>query len=112
MKLLSMYSIIWIFLLSFYQENVNGLTGFYRKTESNLVKHLLRNYSKDTKPSYSVEVKFALNLNQIVTLIEREQILVINVYLDHEWFDQRLKWNPSEFDNISLIRINSERIWA
>ena len=81
-------------------------------SELELYKHLFKNYNKETKPSRSVEIKFALNLNQIVTLIEREQILVINVYLDHEWIDERLKWNPTEFGNITLLRIKSEKLWA
>lgn len=82
------------------------------KSKPDLFKKLFKNYNKETKPSRSVEIKFALNLNQIVTLIEREQILVINVYLDHEWIDERLKWNPTEFGNITLLRIKSEKLWA
>ena len=94
-------------VLVFVQQNVNG-----KKDELDLCKHLLKNYDKEMKPSSSVEIRFALNLNQIVTLIEREQILVVNVFLDHEWIDKRLKWNPSEFNNITLLRINSEKLWA
>ena len=112
MKKDSINSMIWLLVICLNQKIVNGFYGVNKKNEANLVELLLRNYSKDTKPSYSVEVKFALNLNQIVTLVEREQILVLNVYLDHEWIDERLKWNPNEFNNISLLRINSEKLWA
>lgn len=81
-------------------------------SEKYLIDRLLKNYDKRLKPSDSVEIKFALNLNQIITLIEQEQIIVINVFLDHEWFDQRLRWNPVEYKNITLLRINSELLWS
>ena len=80
--------------------------------EKRLMDKLLKNYDKKLKPADSVEIKFSLNLNQIITLIEQEQIIVLNVFLDHEWVDQRLQWDPKEFANISLTRISCEAIWT
>ncbi len=80
--------------------------------EKRLLKTLFNTYDKKLKPADSVEIKFALNLNQIITLIEQEQIIVLNVFLDHEWIDERLSWDPNEYANISLMRINSENIWS
>ena len=80
--------------------------------EKSLFKTLLTDYDKKIRPSDSVEVKFALNLNQIITLIEQDQIIVLNVFLDHEWKDERLCWNPADFNNISLLRISSDLLWA
>ena len=80
--------------------------------EKSLFKILLTDYDKKIRPSDSVEVKFALNLNQIITLIEQDQIIVLNVFLDHEWKDERLCWNPADFNNISLLRISSDLLWA
>lgn len=82
------------------------------KTEKGLINKILRNYDKFSRPADTVEIKFSLYLNQIVTLIEQDQIFVINVFLDHEWLDERLKWNPAEYCNISLLRINSELLWT
>ena len=56
-------------------------------------------------------IKFALNLNQIVTFMEKEQVLVLNVFLDHEWKDERLKWDPEKYENITLLRIDSSLLW-
>ena len=57
-------------------------------SERDLLDKLFKNYDKKLKPSNSVEIKFSLNLNQIISLIEQEQIIVLNVYIDHEWIDE------------------------
>ena len=80
--------------------------------EQALINKLFKNYNKKLKPTGTVEVKFALNLNQIVNLIEKEQIIILNVFLDHEWIDNRLRWNPDEHNNITLLRINCEQVWT
>ena len=80
--------------------------------EKLLIDKLLKEYEKNLRPADTVQIKFSLYLNQIITLIEREQILVINVFLDHEWKDKRLEWKPENHRNISLLRINSEYLWT
>ncbi len=80
--------------------------------EQELLNKLFKNYNKKLKPSGTVEVKFAVNLNQIVNLIEKDQIIVLNVFLDHEWTDNRLKWNPDEHNNISILRVSSDLVWT
>ena len=64
----------------------------YVDREQALIENLLKNYNKKLRPSGTVEVKFALNLNQIIKLIEKEQIFMLNVFVDHEWVDNRLSW--------------------
>jgi nicotinic acetylcholine receptor, invertebrate len=80
--------------------------------EQALINKLFHSYNKKLKPAGTVEIKFALNLNQIVNLIEKEQIIILNVFLDHEWIDNRLKWNPAEHNNITLLRISCEQVWT
>lgn len=82
------------------------------KSEKQLIDKLLQKYDKNMRPSDTVEIKFSLYLNQIVTLIEQEQIFVINVFLDHEWLDERLKWDPTQHFNVSLLRISSDLLWT
>jgi len=53
------------------------------------VKNKFENYKKSVRPSDTVEIKFSLYLNQIITLIEQEQLIVLSVYLDHEWVDRK-----------------------
>ena len=80
--------------------------------EKELIKKIFKDYDKKLRPSDKVEIKFSLYLNQIISLIEQEQILVINAFLDHEWTDPRLSWNQTEFNNITLLRINSDLVWT
>ncbi|XP_056428932.1 neuronal acetylcholine receptor subunit beta-4 isoform X2 [Hyla sarda] len=42
---------------------------------------------------------------------EREQIMTTNVWLNQEWVDYRLTWNPAEYDGIRKLRIPSKQIW-
>ena len=68
--------------------NLNDL----KSAEQKLIEKLLKNYNKKFRPPGTIEVKFAVNLNQIVNLLEKDQIIVLNAFVDHEWTDQRLIW--------------------
>ncbi len=61
--------------------------------EEKLIDTLLKGYNKKLRPSGTVQIKFALNLNQIIKLVEKDQIFMLNVFIDHEWIDNRLKWS-------------------
>lgn len=104
-----------LFLLVFLSFNL--ITCEYNITtivesEKRLINKLFKEYNKQLRPSDTVEIKFSLYLNQIITLIEQEQIIVLNVFLDHEWIDRRLTWDPSDYSNITLLRISSEQLWT
>ena len=45
--------------------------------EQDLIKNLLSTYSKHQKPAGEVGVKFALNLNQIVSVKAKDQIFML-----------------------------------
>lgn len=60
--------------------------------EQQLIDNLLKDYNKKLRPSGTVQIKFALNLNQIIKLVEKDQIFMLNVFIDHEWIDNRLTW--------------------
>ncbi|XP_035209216.1 neuronal acetylcholine receptor subunit alpha-10-like [Stegodyphus dumicola] len=42
---------------------------------------------------------------------EKNQVLTTNVWLDQEWMDDYLSWNPEEYGNLTKIRIPCEKIW-
>ena len=111
---------IFIFILCFlfvsYDKNCKALKAFNQtkivESEERLTQMLFKKYNRNLRPADTVEIKFSLYLNQIITLIEQEQIIVLNVFLDHEWIDNRLMWDPEEFSNISLLRISSSLLWT
>jgi hypothetical protein len=106
--------------------NVNGefsycINGYNKTSDSEkcetqeqiLIEKLLRNYNyKARPPAKPIEIKFALNLNQIINLLEKDQIIVINAFIDHEWIDNRLKWDPAHHGNLTLVRISGQLLWT
>ncbi|KAM6958518.1 neuronal acetylcholine receptor subunit alpha-2-like isoform 1-T2 [Tautogolabrus adspersus] len=39
-------------------------------------------------------------------------MMTTNVWLKQEWTDYKLQWAPSDFDNVTSIRVPSELIWV
>lgn len=60
--------------------------------ENQLMRQLFINYDKKRKPSGQVDIKFGLNLNNILRVRAKDQIFELNTFLDHEWIDPRLAW--------------------
>ena len=60
--------------------------------EQKLIDKLLPSYNNKLRPSGTVQVKFAFNINQIIDIVEKDQIMVINAFVDHKWIDDRLAW--------------------
>ncbi|MGH0175803.1 UNVERIFIED_CONTAM: hypothetical protein FKN15_071500 [Acipenser sinensis] len=70
--------------------------------EERLLNHLFkeRAYNKEQRPVQSqdevVDVYLALTLSNLISL---------------GWYDHRLSWNASEFDDISILRLPSRLVW-
>ena len=86
-----------------------GQPGYY------LYQHLKEKYNTDILPvndtRSSVKVRLLLKLTQIVGVDERNQVMTTNVWLRHEWNDNNLKWNPTDYGNIISINIPASDIW-
>uniref|UniRef100_A0A8C4SFM7 Acetylcholine receptor subunit beta n=1 Tax=Erpetoichthys calabaricus TaxID=27687 RepID=A0A8C4SFM7_ERPCA len=68
--------------------------------EQRLMEHLLRNYNLKVRPAETVnsrvQIRVGMTLSQLVSLA---------------WTDYRLSWEPSEYDNIQVLRIPSTKVW-
>ncbi|XP_021375383.1 acetylcholine receptor subunit alpha-like [Mizuhopecten yessoensis] len=42
---------------------------------------------------------------------EVNQVLTTNVWLEQEWTDERLKWDPRDYNGLVVLRIPCEKIW-
>ncbi|XP_063782669.1 neuronal acetylcholine receptor subunit beta-4 [Pseudophryne corroboree] len=86
-------------------------------SEERLMDTLLKKdrYNKLIRPAYNntqlVSIHLQLSLAQLISVNEREQIMTTNVWLNQEWVDYRLTWNPAEYDGIKKLRIPSKQIW-
>ncbi|CAF1132692.1 unnamed protein product [Rotaria sordida] len=81
--------------------------------ETRLIRTLLNEskYLKKVRPSKEVIVDIRFIFNQIISMVEKEQIIVTNCFVDQKWKDPRLVWNPINFNNITWIRIPATSVW-
>uniref|UniRef100_A0A8C9XEC6 Cholinergic receptor nicotinic alpha 2 subunit n=1 Tax=Sander lucioperca TaxID=283035 RepID=A0A8C9XEC6_SANLU len=84
--------------------------------EDELFKTLFAGYNKWSRPvpniSDVVIVKFGLSIAQLIDVDEKNQMMTTNVWLKQEWNDYKLRWKPSDYDNVTSIRVPSELIWV
>ncbi|XP_076462252.1 neuronal acetylcholine receptor subunit alpha-5-like [Babylonia areolata] len=92
--------------------------GLAASKEKQLIKHLTEYYEAQGRHGRpvvhhtdSMLVNFSLSLIQIVDIDEKNQVLKTNVWYHYKWVDRLLRWNPLQHDNITSIRIPSDRIW-
>ncbi|XP_046582370.1 acetylcholine receptor subunit beta-like 1 isoform X1 [Haliotis rubra] len=60
----------------------------------------------------SLHIDFSLQLSQIISLDEKNQVMKTNVWLQMYWNDTQLFWNTAEYGNIDSIRIRPESVWT
>ncbi|PIO62183.1 Cation transporter family protein, partial [Teladorsagia circumcincta] len=94
-------------------ENHNGERRY--TDEQKLLYHLMKDYEKSVRPvrnaSHTVTVRLGMTMTNIFDMDERNQVLTINVWLDQEWNDELLRWNPDDFGGIQSLRIPCDMIW-
>ncbi|XP_071128335.1 neuronal acetylcholine receptor subunit alpha-10-like isoform X1 [Mytilus edulis] len=59
-----------------------------------------------------MKIEFGLQLIQIIDLDEKEQVLTLNVWVDHKWHDRYLSWNVSEYKGVTELHLPSSKIWT
>ncbi|XP_027131916.1 acetylcholine receptor subunit alpha isoform X2 [Larimichthys crocea] len=88
---------------------------FCSEDETRLVKDLFTGYNKVVRPvnhfSEAVKVTVGLQLIQLISVDEVNQIVTSNVRLKQKWLDVNLKWNPDDYGGIRKIRVPSTDIW-
>ncbi|KAL3867163.1 hypothetical protein ACJMK2_044385 [Sinanodonta woodiana] len=83
--------------------------------EQRLLRYIIKSYERSVRPvrnaSTPVRIRMGLTMTQIFDMDEKNQVLVTNVWLDQEWEDEFLRWDPQTFSNISMLRIPCDKIW-
>ncbi|KAK3789048.1 hypothetical protein RRG08_063764 [Elysia crispata] len=86
--------------------------------EKELIRDLLTQYEIEGKlgrpvihATDMVMVNFSLSLIQILDVDEKNQILKTNIWYHYKWRDIFLQWTPEKHDNITSIRVPSDKIW-
>uniref|UniRef100_A0A4W6BWD4 Cholinergic receptor nicotinic alpha 2 subunit n=1 Tax=Lates calcarifer TaxID=8187 RepID=A0A4W6BWD4_LATCA len=106
-------TVVWSLLLS---QSVLCQDKTHSHAEDVLFKKLFAGYNKWSRPvpniSDVVIVKFGLSIAQLIDVDEKNQMMTTNVWLKQEWNDYKLRWRPSDYDNVTSIRVPSELIWV
>ena len=81
--------------------------------EQNLTTKLINSYySRDIRPSEQVTIFVSIQLKQIISLDEKNQILTISCFIAQWWNDPRLTWTPASNNNINVLMLNLKKIWV
>ncbi|XP_050435845.1 acetylcholine receptor subunit alpha-like 1 isoform X1 [Adelges cooleyi] len=76
---------------------------------------LLSNYNRLIRPvgnnSDRLTVKMGIKLSQLIEVNLRNQIMTTNVWVEQEWTDYKLKWNPEDYGGVDTLYVPSEHIW-
>lgn len=41
----------------------------------------------------------------------KNQVLESHIWMQFEWVDEQLKWEPGDFENLTDIRLLGDQIW-
>lgn len=76
---------------------------------------LLSHYNRLIRPvsnnSEVVTVRLGLHLSQLIDLDLKNQILTTNVWVEHDWMDSKLNWDPDEYGGVEQLIVPSELLW-
>ncbi|CAB3400753.1 unnamed protein product [Caenorhabditis bovis] len=85
--------------------------------EYRLLSDLRHNYDPYERPvansSEPLVVSVKIYLQQILDVDEKNQVITLVAWIEYQWTDYKLKWDPSEYGSIKDIRIpgNANAIW-
>ncbi|XP_071041885.1 acetylcholine receptor subunit alpha-like 1 [Parasteatoda tepidariorum] len=92
----------------------------YAKSDSNadskrLYDDLINGYNSLIRPvgnnSDRLTVKMGLKLSQLIDVNIKNQIMTTNVWVEQEWNDYKLRWEPEEYGGVSKLHVPAEQIW-
>ncbi|KAM4835869.1 acetylcholine receptor subunit gamma [Thomomys bottae] len=86
-----------------------------RNQEERLLADLMHSYDPHLRPaehdSDVVNVSLKLTLTNLISLNEREEALTTNVWIEMQWCDYRLRWDPQDYEGVWVLRVPSTMVW-
>ena len=93
---------------------VQGTT--HTSNAADLIKHLLRNTNHLVRPvidrTKSVNVRFSLELIQIIELDESLQLLTCKFWGRVSWKNEFMTWNKTEWGNVKFTQLRATQVWT
>uniref|UniRef100_A0A8C9DW43 Cholinergic receptor nicotinic gamma subunit n=1 Tax=Prolemur simus TaxID=1328070 RepID=A0A8C9DW43_PROSS len=91
------------------------LGAWGRNQEERLLADLMRDYDPHLRPAQRdsdvVNVSLKLTLTNLISLNEREEALTTNVWIEMQWCDYRLRWDPQDYEGLWVLRVPSTMVW-
>ena len=86
--------ILCIYFLFYSLTNCYSIGLNLSKIETDLIRMLLNEstYLKKVRPTHKVIVDIRFIFNQIISMVEKEQIIVTNCFVDQKWTGDQLKF--------------------
>ncbi|XP_030638135.1 acetylcholine receptor subunit epsilon [Chanos chanos] len=104
---------IWMFVVAAYL--VTLALQVHGNEESKLIADQFRSYNKNIRPVKSpedkVQVMIKLTLTNLISLNEKEETLTTNVWIEIQWNDYRLAWDPEDYDGVQVVRVPYNMVW-
>ncbi|XP_055953188.1 acetylcholine receptor subunit alpha-like 1 [Argiope bruennichi] len=76
---------------------------------------LMSSYNRLIRPvvntSDTLTVKLGLKLSQLIDVNLKNQVMTTNVWVNQEWFDHKLRWDPDEYGGVQHLYVPAEQIW-
>ncbi|XP_027198547.2 acetylcholine receptor subunit alpha-like [Dermatophagoides pteronyssinus] len=76
---------------------------------------LFSDYNRLIRPSknhsYKLTVNIGLKLTQIIDINLRQQVMTTNIWLEQNWYDYKLTWDPNDYGGVDMINVPAENIW-
>lgn len=102
----------------------DGVPNYYVAPISNsnydddVTSAIFKKYNKAIRPVKQLVFNLRTSIRQIVSLDEKNQIMTSNIYIQGNWIDKRLRWNPWSkvngtyiFGNLSEVTIPALNVW-
>jgi len=89
--------------------------GTVYKSERELRQDIFNGYDKNVRPvkraSTAVPFQMSVTPLNLKSMDEKERVIVMDSWILMKWTDEYLQWNPSEYDNITELRVSPFDIW-
>merc|ERR1712209_339240 len=109
MRISTVSTVVFTFLVA-------SVAGDQRAAENRLMSSLLANYNSMFIPVLNSSVPIVVNmetmLKKIVEYDYERGILTSLVWLDFQWMDEYLKWNPADYEGITQIQLPPNKLWT
>ncbi|XP_074650170.1 acetylcholine receptor subunit alpha-like isoform X2 [Tubulanus polymorphus] len=108
---MSIYATVLVVLLSIFREchcNPHAKRLYDDLLKSSGYNKLIRPVGNNTD---KLTVYLNLKISQLIDVDEKNQIMTTNVWLRQEWMDYKLKWDPTEYGDVTELFVPSEDIW-